>query len=427
MKILTPLIMGKAKRQGAALISMVILSIIIMGLMLMLLYVFYFYKEASLYTEINNRLQTDLTSAENMVLFRKFPFADSIEIRQGLLFSAEMQPDSFQIRDGYWGCFRLAQIDVSYKNRHLHKNFLYGLSSHPFADGVLYLQDNDLPLTIAGNTTLKGKLYLPRAGLRSGFMGQQGFSGDFMPEGPFAISRKELPSINASFLAYLKIIMHSISSDGLSEPGTLPDSVSFDSSKRCVFHHGTLDLDGKKIVGQVIIYSDSSICVTSHSQLNNVILIAPFIKIGDDFHGRFQAFASESISCGQNCRFFFPSALCVLSDSGRSSPKIDIGKSCLLQGELLGIDASRDHSLPRIICQTQTKLYGLLFINGFLSLQGIVYGTVFARTLLEKKDNILMENLLFNAEIHQDQWPSLGALYTPIDSSYNKQIIQWLP
>src|SRR5690606_12628712 len=84
-------------------------------------------------------------------------------------------------------------------------------------------------------------------------------------------------------------------------------------------HTTSQDLKSKSIKGNYIFISKDTINIDKSSYLEDVILVAPVIRIEDGFVGNLQAFASKTIEIGSNVMLNYPSFLCVKYDSIHNS------------------------------------------------------------------------------------------------------------
>lgn len=165
----------------------------------------------------------------------------------------------------------------------------------------------------------------------------------------------------------------------------------------------------------------------------DVILIAPEISIEDGFQGNFQAFASKRIDIGKNVLLEYPSALCVLDKSSKSSKipykneaNIDIHEYSIVKGVLLYFNKSAERFYhPQIKIEQNATVYGQVYCEQNVELKGSVYGNLTTNAFISLENGNVYQNHFFNGKIN-----SLGlaeqfsGLHVGLHSK--KSVAKWL-
>src|SRR5690606_35636940 len=111
--------------------------------------------------------------------------------------------DSISLQQEKWGLFTLAAIK-SFKNQDtLRKAFLIGRETHQDKT-VLYLADEDRPLSVSGSARITGETLLPKAGIRQAYVEGRPYSGKELVYGTIKDSDRKLPSLNEEILSGIR-------------------------------------------------------------------------------------------------------------------------------------------------------------------------------------------------------------------------------
>ncbi len=179
---------------------------------------------------------------------------------------------------------------------------------------TLYLTNTNQSLKVAGNTRLEGTAYLPEKGVERGNLTGHAYRGDKLIYGKKLKSQKSLPSLNNTLLKYLESKESPLDSIVLWNNYTDSITQHFDQKTLHFISSSSIDIGNQKINGNVIIESNKSISVATNSNLDNIVLIAPFISIADGFNGILQLHKSPaSHFCGDLVCWFilYSKIICV--------------------------------------------------------------------------------------------------------------------
>ena len=182
---------------------------------------------------------------------------------------------------------------------------------------------------------------------------------------------------------------------------------SFTEPVKTVFSREELDLFGVKLVGNILIRSNTKIKVAASSSLKDVILIAPEIEIEPNTKGTFQAIASKQIIIGKDCELSYPSALVInaeddLEETSNQEMKKHIfinentnikGIVCYLQNE------TNNRFEPQILLKENTTLEGFLYCEQQLELLGNIDGSVYTSGFITKQFGSVYQNHIYNGTV----------------------------
>ncbi|KAI9443775.1 hypothetical protein F5148DRAFT_1293012 [Russula earlei] len=373
----------------------------------------YYYKTLAITAAIQDRLTNNILSASNIALSHKGYLSNNDSTISLDLF--EEGNDSVYITTAGWGCFNTAQVQAVYHGRAKARCFFYGASRQPYSDATLYLTDNNRPLGLGGKTVIQGKAYLPKAGVKVAFVDQQGFSGDHLINGPTDTSNAKLPALDPAFQLFagtvLSYLQQTSSSKDKNESFGLPDSSTniFSRPVQVIHESGVLKIDSTKLHGKILVIADSAIEVTSMAHLEDIIIVAPRILFKAGFTGVLQAFATDSIIVEKDCHFYYPSALVLVPKKKvEVQPKIRLNNGVIFEGCIYTIATPKTVYKPLLHIDTKALVYGMVYCNGYLRLNGNVNGSVFTDYFLYPHNASLFENMVRDAEIRHHSAGDFG-------------------
>ncbi len=159
-----------------------------------------------------------------------------------------------------------------------------------------------------------------------------------------------------------------------------------------------------------------------------MILVAPVVKIKQAFKGVLQAIATDSMIVENNVQLSYPSSLVLLkSDSLIYQNHMVIGSDCLLQGQLLAVCREGDLYKTYTELGKGTRIEGVVYTMGYLTLNGSIQGTVLTDYFLYKSSNMVYENHLMNVEIDRRNLSPYFLTSLIFQKTTEQQIIGWLP
>lgn len=382
----------------------------------------------------NLRLRTDLRAEEKLsrnwnsclsLVLKDDPATG--EIRHKALDLFGTGNDSVYITEETWGVYQVASIEVRDGNRSKVKSFFFGSLLPSGLDGCLYLAEHQRSLSIVGSTTLTGKAYLPKGGIKPGYIDQRGYDHTELVNGSIEKSGDSLPLLNTGLIQYFAQLPASDTSRrvGMAVPGNLESS--FRDSLQTIWGHGAVVLSGNNLNGHILIVSDSLIDVNADARLENVLLSAPVIRFRSGFSGRVQAYVSDSVVTEDNCRFFYPSALVLAKRSGDTQqPRLVIGGNNILEGLALSWCQGSDKNKTFVEVGAGTTIQGILYVNGYLSLKGSVSGPTLTDYFIYKGPAVIYENYLVDASLDRSSLAGWYAGPVIFNSKRNNRILQWV-
>ncbi|MBV7269069.1 hypothetical protein [Winogradskyella luteola] len=346
---------------------------------------------------------------------------------------------TLKVHRDFWGLFEKVLSTSKIKNKRFQKVALIG-SKQPINNRTaLYIQDNNKPLVLVGDTKIEGLTYLPRQGVKPGYISGQSYYGSKLIFGPTRVS-SVLPKLssevidNIRALEYIALDLPQNRFLNVEEGGHY--SNSFLKPLEVVFSNSSIDLRTIHLTGHILVQSKSKIVVHSTSKLKDVILVAPKIEIKPRVVGNFQAIASKEILVGDHVQINYPSALVVnekpntqTDESSISSKEehhlITINENSVIKGSVvfLGQEKSNNYK-SQLQIKENTVIYGELYNNQNTELQGMVYGSVYTDNFIANQAGSVYQNHIYNGTIIVDELPKQYAGL--LINNPKKCVLKWL-
>jgi len=315
----------------------------------------------------------------------------------------------------HWGIFDLAIVNSKVKNEFFQKIGLLGVQ-HSKREAK-YLKDNNNALVLVGKTKITGTVALPKQGVKSGNIAGVSFYGNPLINGSRKASSSSLPQIqNIEFVKdfyqnYLTNEMKSIElEDGVKIHQSFTNTTGLYTATKPIL------LKNISLSGNIVVSSKTAIIVEASANLEDIILIAPKIKIEKNTTGNFQALARKSIEVASGCTLNYPTALILLNENDTSvqvfngeeqtKEQIHVSKNTLVKGMV--VYCSDNNTSPyktQIQIDDSAVIKGEVYCSKNLALQGSVFGSVYTNHFIVKKSGGVYVNHLFNGTINVKKLP----------------------
>ncbi|WP_299363496.1 hypothetical protein [Winogradskyella sp.] len=346
---------------------------------------------------------------------------------------------TLKVYRSFWGVFGRVLSSASIKKNRFQKVALIGSKQPKNNRTVLYVQDNNKPLVLVGNTKIEGLAYLPRQGVKPGYIAGQSYYSSQLIYGPARVSSL-LPKLSSEVVNNISQLEHINSTLSLHQFLNMQDgnqySNSFLEPLQIVFSNSNIDLRAVELTGHILVQSKSKIVVHPSSNLKDVILLAPEIEILPNTVGNFQAIASKEVIVGEDVQLNYPSAIVVrekqdVQQSGSAISlieeeyKITINENTVVKGLVLFLGQENPNNYkPQILLKEGATVYGELYNTENTELQGSVYGTVYTNDFIANQSGSIYQNHIYNGTITINELPQqyVGLLFN--DSK--KDVLKWL-
>lgn len=415
-------------KAGALLYSLAIALLI--GLLSSALILFAFFNRTALQRNSDiERAQLNANSSMQLLLAApgKVPFDNYTEID---LFG--QATDKVTLYRKHWGAFEIAHSIAVAGKQSAYRAAMVGATLHNDSRISVYLADQDKPLSLCGNTLIRGICYLPKAGVKRAYIEGQSFSGDKLIDGEIKESKRELPPVNQAMmehnLAYLSRQYDKTDSiidfEKIQEENRVDHT--FSENAWLLRSKGKIILTSRNYSGNIIIASDEAVFVGSGSVLDNVLIYAPYIEVEDNFTGSLQLFASDSLFLGENCTLKYPS-VAALINRGESSAKMLIGKGTEISGEVFAYRPGNNPKAPFLFSiEKEAVIKGQVYCSGAVDLKGSIHGSIACEKFILNTPSSVYENHLLNVTIDYSLLSPHFAGVNLTDNSENRKIVKWL-
>lgn len=314
--------------------------------------------------------------------------------------------DSARLSRSAWGMY---EVLISLAHRGVHKREKIVMTAR-VVDSVhkssLYLTGTNSPLYLAGDTKLKGTVYLPQSGVRPGSAGDSWFEGEKLIDGT-KLKSGAMPSLRTGLTDILNEYRDSdiLIEKQWSKIEELPDSLfhSFASPHPLFYSTSrTLELT-QNLEGMVLVHSTTSIRVTSTAKLRNVILVSPRIEIEGGFKGSLQAVSDDVIIVGEGSRLEYPSCLALKPE--RDESKIELGKGTLVQGDILIEGKESDPKEGILVVRAESRIEGFAHVEGAAEVGGTIKGHLSCEKFQISTGSETLGNYIKDGEFDYGQIP----------------------
>ena len=315
----------------------------------------------------------------------------------------------------HWGIFDLAIVNSKVGNEFFQKIGLLGVQNSK--RDALYLKDNNNALVLVGKTKITGSVSLPKQGVKSGNIAGVSFYGNPLINGSRKASSSSLPQIqNIEFVKdfYQNYAINEMKNIELEDRVKLHQS--FTEKTWLYTATKTILLKNISLSGNIVVSSKTAIVVEASANLEDIILIAPKIKIEKNTTGNFQAIARKSIEVASDCTLNYPTALILLNENNTSvqafnrdeqaKEQIHVSKNTIVKGMVVYCSENNTSAYKtHIQIDDSAVIKGEIYCSKNLALQGSVFGSVYTNHFIVKKSGGVYINHLYNGIINVKKLP----------------------
>lgn len=319
--------------------------------------------------------------------------------------------DSVKLYKKKWGLFDIALAEASLpSNQTYSKAAIIGSKPGKFFSSSVYLADNKLPLKLSGKTKLYDILFLPEAGIRTGFVHKTGYLNTKLIYGNTFNSKKELPVlVKDTKSIFNPVFMNEIYIEELEDT-----TYTFHTLLTNVYEDDEIYLT-ESISGNLVIRA-GTVKISNTASINEVLIVADSVVVEDNFHGRLNIISSNYIQIGKRSIIDYPSQL-IASDSA----SIILRENVNFNGIIAGF--SNNNSIY-FRAEKGCSIFGYCYINGLSEIQGSVSGNISTYNFTVTENDKKFNYNLYNAEVSFKKLPPyiLGA----VEMGKKKGVAKWL-
>lgn len=312
----------------------------------------------------------------------------------------------------HWGVFDLVTITSKVKNEVFIKSALLGENNKE--QKALYLQENNRPLVVVGNTKIIGNVSLPKQGIKSGNIAGNSYNGNSLFYGvKKGNSSGKMPKINNIESFKKAFVQERVPNDSIEYfmvEDTQQRIQKFDKPIAVSESLSPIILKNIILQGKIRIQSETSIRVEASATLHDVILIAPKVTIASEVKGNFQVFASDKIEVAKRCELQYPSALVLITKNNATIEEtITINENSTVKGSVVFI-AERNKEISnfnhQVSISKNTTVVGEVYCTENLELLGSVFGAVYTNNFITKQYGSVYVNHIYNGIINRKKLPN---------------------
>jgi hypothetical protein len=306
-----------------------------------------------------------------------------------------------------WGALEVISSTSTKGDRVLSAVAAVGYAPDSSSQFSLFLADHDRPLALAGSTLIKGRAFLPKAGVKRAYIEGQSFNAAHLVSGEVKKSAPDVPPLNKqlseSLISLLKM-NDNHPNDSVVIVDVLPAGEKLDNSflqKTIVFSSDkTLMLSEVLYNGNFIIRSSSKIVVGADCSLIDVILLAPKIVVKEGFRGNLQMFASDSLIIEKDVNLAYPSVLGVLKGNTKNVSAVILNEKDSISGMVFAFHPTDARQYPvGVFLKKDSFVQGHVYSNGFADASGTIFGSLTCNTIILQTPSSVYENHLLNSVI----------------------------
>lgn len=399
---------------GAILYTLVIATLMVLITSFLILH----FKFSSVYFETSYYHEQLINKVNNDILLK----ANNCSYESELPF-AEVYSESNLLS---WGAYDIVTSKIKWKSFEYAKAALVGSVMNK--EISLYLPDNNQALYLAGKTNIKGKCYLPKRGVKRAFIEGQSFSGDKLIDGSVLPSSDHIPKINSELIGRLLLVKENyLKTDSLFEiiEGIIKER-SFLDNHLLSYSTSLMKVEGVKLKGNIVLFSDREIHIESNNLLEDILIIAPKVIVKENFIGNLQIVAFDSLVLENKVALKYPSSLICLNDA-KTKTTLSVGENCDISGVIIAYNNQSDRfNFPTISIQKESVIKGLIYNSGYTDFKGSLYGSLFTNFLILKTPSSTYTNHFLNAEINPFKLPEGFLSPSALEENTKKEVLKWL-
>jgi len=398
-------------------------TVIVISVLIMLLILFAFSIKAvdlQNYTafHIQKQSRMDLNSATALYMCDSAIMrgADSVSI---LLYDDGEAPISLERRQ--WGLYEMIAIGHS-KDDPFRRRYMMGRKAECDKNAALWLCDRNRALSLAGNASISGLVYIPLNGINYIEVTGEPYHGTPIENDMLRLSGRSLPSVSENVWAYLDSLesLSAGSYDFRNVPGG-GKYLSFDEPTAKVH----CDIPGAtefNLNGNVILYGNS-ITISGRSKIRDILIHAGTVTIESGFRGSAQIFCTDSVRIQSGVTLEYPSGI-FLNSTGED-PCVTIKNGSSIDGYVAVYDGDRyDYALehPCLKLEQGTNVRGLVYMDGSCDMAGSIKGAAYIKDCFYQEDGAYTyAGTLYDSRIERED-----SLAFPImlDGPYRRKIIK---
>lgn len=329
--------------------------------------------------------------------------------------NTQLVVDSEISKSELWGAF---MIKSSHDGDESQQNNQTGGSAYvrsalftiPFLqdDAVnLYIPGNDNYVQLTGAANLAGAIKVPGGFLKTTSLGARIYEGTSLGDATVTTSTPQPLTRSA-----IKTLANWYDSENTTlqplESMNKDVTNSFTKSTQVYGSTAPITLANQSIKGKVKVISTEAIYVQANAQLQDVLLVAPVVRIASGFKGRLHVIASDSLIVEQQARLYFPSSLSLVPNRIDTMGVIQLQEDTMIEGLVIQNQlAVTNNMAPSVSLDKGARVMGMIVNLSKTSLRGTVTGSLYSNGLITLEDFSIYQNVIVDGIIENPPWFSI--------------------
>tara|TARA_R110000868_G_scaffold179306_2_gene419253 strand:- start:179 stop:1309 length:1131 start_codon:yes stop_codon:yes gene_type:complete len=315
-----------------------------------------------------------------------------------------------------WGFYKILNVKTIFKKDTIQQQSLLGLKKETSI--ALYLVDNEKPLQMVGNSMILGDVYIPKKGIKKGYITSNAFSSRTFLEGNKFTASNQLPNIENVYRTPMEFENDTLLMEDVTDREILYHSFI---DKTQLIGVKTSSFNNKEIIGNIIIWSKDSLFIKKGNRLENVIIRAPIVIFEKGFKGTIQIEASEKVELQEEVVLEYPSGIFMNTSNAEDIKVILKEDSKFIGGIVVTGTGGLGKGSKLISIDKGAEVLGEIYTNGSTELKGKIMGSLYTDNFYLKTDASSYENYIDNGIIDQKAMPNyfLGLSFKAVDSEPN--------
>ncbi len=315
--------------------------------------------------------------------------------------------DSVKVEKEQWGVFDLVVVTAFHKNLQVKRSAIIGNYKYDSTHVALFVPDQGKPISVTGDVRIKGNCLLPESGFKQAHIEGKNFTGSKIDKGNIQKSSHTLPDLNENIAnlsvdffinKYINNSNKIIAFEELRQDSLIS---SFQDSVTILYSPSSIELNDLFLQGKIIVLSEQKIQIGNNTQLNDIICVAPYILVENQFTGKLQLFAGDSIHIENNCYFKYPSVAGItIPRADNKSTRINIDEKTVLNGmAFIYQKAVTLDKQPSLRLGKESIIKGQVYCNGHTEVKGNIYGALYTARFMLSTPSAIYENTLMDTNI----------------------------
>lgn len=314
------------------------------------------------------------------------------------------QTDTLSLFYKNWGLYAVvgSQATSNYNTKKIKASYfrMVGIQPDSLRKSSLYLPDRSKPLMVCGTSKISGDIYISKAGLRPGYVGQISSDSIKIDQAIIKHSNKNMPYCNKDMIVkFIDIVKKSDFKNYNQIPINLFNSFE---NKTEVYKTDSAFIKNNILKGNICIIANRYIRISQFAQLENIIIIAPKIIIESGFKGNGQFISSEKFITEDNVQLNYPSTITLISKNKNNtdSTYIKIAKRNTISGIISLYSEKNIKNINTIHIEKFTEIHGEIYCEGTVNTSGKINGHVTCTDFISINSAGIFLGYLLNTELN---------------------------